>query len=92
MPRSWHSFTSYLSCIATGSPHLLQNVGVFLLKRAALVADHIASLIRIGDHGCAAIAASRAQMVQPLKVAALTLPVADRVVHETPAATFHGNP
>src|SRR5713101_3419272 len=32
MPRSWHSFTSYFNCIATGSPHLLQNVGVFLLN------------------------------------------------------------
>src|SRR5260370_41487898 len=32
MPRCWHSFTSYLSCIATGSPHLLQKVGVFLLN------------------------------------------------------------
>src|SRR2546429_155090 len=32
MPRSWHSFTSYFNCMATGSPHLLQNVGVFLLK------------------------------------------------------------
>src|SRR5580692_12050067 len=32
MPRSWHSFTSYFSCNVTGSPHLLQNVGVFLLN------------------------------------------------------------
>ncbi len=32
IPRSWHSFTSYFSCKATGSPHLLQKVGVFLLN------------------------------------------------------------
>ena len=32
IPRSWHSFTSYFSCSVTGSPHLLQNVGVFLLN------------------------------------------------------------
>src|SRR6202007_3425903 len=32
IPRSWHSFTSYFNCSVTGSPHLLQNVGVFLLN------------------------------------------------------------
>ena len=53
-----------------------------LVERAALVADHVAGLIRIGDHGRAAIAAGRAQVVQALQVAALALPVADRVVHE----------
>ncbi len=53
-----------------------------LIKRAALVANDVAGLIRIGDHGRAAVAASGAKVVQPLQVAALTLPVADRVVHE----------
>src|SRR6266705_467904 len=53
-----------------------------LVERAALVADDVAGLIRIGDHGRAAIAARRAEVVQALQVAALALPVADRVVHE----------
>src|SRR6266849_4557408 len=53
-----------------------------LVERAALVADDVAGLIRIGDHVSAAIAASGAEVVQALEVAALTLPVADRVVHE----------
>src|SRR6202030_4409089 len=53
-----------------------------LVERAALVANHVAGLIRIGDYGRAAIAASRAEVVQALEVAALALPVADRVVHE----------
>ena len=53
-----------------------------LVERAALVADHVAGLIRIGDHRRAAIAAGGAQVVQALQVAALALPVADRVVDE----------
>src|SRR5579872_4452812 len=32
MPRSSHSLTSYFNCNVTGSPHLLQKVGVFLLN------------------------------------------------------------
>src|SRR6266576_683040 len=67
MPRSWHSLTSYLSCMPTGSPHFSQNVG---------------GLIRIGDHRGAAVAASGAQVVQPLQVAALAFPVSNRIVHE----------
>jgi hypothetical protein len=46
------------------------------------VADHIASLVRIGDNGSAAMTASGAQMVQALQVAALALPIPDSVVHE----------
>src|SRR5664279_6035002 len=37
---------------------------------------------RIGLHGCAAITARGAQVIQPLEVAALALPVADGVLHE----------
>ena len=66
----------------TGSPHLFAKRGRVLVERAALGADHVAGLIRIGDHRRAAIAASGAQVVQPLQVAALALPVADGVVHE----------
>src|SRR5260370_32339295 len=53
-----------------------------LVECAALVANDVTGLIWIGDYRCAAIAACGAQVVQPLQVAALALPVADRVVHE----------
>ena len=53
-----------------------------LVERAALRADHVAGLVRIGDHRSAAIAAGGAQVVQPLQVAALALPVADGIVHK----------
>ena len=53
-----------------------------LVERAALRAEHVAGLVRIGDHRSAAIAASGAQVVQTLQVAALALPVPDGVVHE----------
>src|SRR5207302_1721920 len=52
------------------------------VERAALVADHVASLVRIGDDARAAVAASRAEVMQPLQVAALALPVSDGVVHK----------
>src|SRR6266851_4050777 len=53
-----------------------------LVERAALVANDVAGLIRIGDYRRAAISARGAKVVQPLQVAALALPVADRVVNE----------
>ena len=53
-----------------------------LVERAALRAEHVAGLVRIGDHRRAATAAGGAQVVQPAQVAALALPVADRIVHE----------
>ena len=53
-----------------------------LVERAALGAEHVARLIRIGDNRRAAIPAGGAQVMQALQVAALALPVADRVVHE----------
>src|SRR5208283_1656124 len=52
-----------------------------LVEGAALLANHVAGLIRIGDDGSAAIATSGAKMVQALQVAALALPVADGIVH-----------
>ena len=53
-----------------------------LVERAALRAEHVAGLIRVGDHRSAAIAAGGAQVVQAAQMAALALPVADRVVDE----------
>ncbi len=82
MPRSWHSFTSYFSCMPTGSPHFSQKVGVFLLNVPHLVQSTSPVLIRIGDDGSAAIPAGGAQVVQTLQVAALAFPVADRIVHK----------
>ena len=82
MPRSSHSLTSYFSCRPTGSPHLLQKSGVFVLKVPHLRAQHVAGVERIGDDGRAAVPASGAQVMQTLQVAALALPVADGVVDE----------
>ena len=55
-----------------------------LIERSAAMAEHIAQMERIRLDGRAArgIAASGAQMVQALQVAALALPVADRVIDE----------
>ena len=55
-----------------------------LVERSAAVAEHVADMERIGfDGGAAArIAAGGTQMVQPLQVAALALPVSDRIIHE----------
>ena len=49
---------------------------------AALVAEHIAGMERIGDDRDAAVLTGGAQVMQPFQVAALALPVADRVIHE----------
>ena len=61
---------------------LFAERGRVLVERAALGAEHVARLIRIGDDRGAAIAAGGAQVMQPLQVAALAFPVPDRVVHE----------
>jgi len=53
-----------------------------LVERAALRADHVAGLVRVGHHRGAAIPAGGAQVVQTLQIAALTLPVADRIIDE----------
>ena len=51
------------------------------VEGAALVAEDVARVERIGlDGGAAAVAAGGAQVMQPLEVAALAFPVADRVV------------
>ena len=55
-----------------------------LVERSAAVAQHVADMERIGfDGGAAArIAAGGTQVMQPLQVAALALPVSDRVIDE----------
>ncbi len=61
---------------------MLQNVGVFLLNVPHFAQMHVARLIRIGDDRRSAIPAGGAQVVQAAQMAALALPVADRVVDE----------
>ncbi len=61
---------------------LVAESGSVLVKSAALLADDVAGLVRIGDDGSAAIATSGAQVMQTLQVAALAFPVPDGVVHE----------
>ena len=46
------------------------------------MAEHIARMERIGNDCVAAILTSGAQVMQALQVAALALPVADRVINE----------
>ena len=55
-----------------------------LVERSAAVAQHVANVERISlDGGAAArIAAGGTQVMQPLQVAALALPVSDRIIHE----------
>ncbi len=55
-----------------------------LVERSAAVAQHVADMERIGlDGGAAAwIAARGTQVMQPFQVAALALPVSDRIVDE----------
>jgi hypothetical protein len=52
------------------------------VERSAVVAEDVAGMERIGLDGGAAlrVAAGGAQVMQPLQVAALALPVADRIV------------
>ena len=52
------------------------------LRLAAARAQHFAVAVGIGDERRAAVAARLAQVVQPLQLAALALPVADRILDE----------
>jgi len=67
---------------ADGVAALVAEVGRVLVVSAALLAEHVAGQEGIGNHHCPAMDAGRAQVVQALQVAALALPVADRIVHE----------
>src|SRR5204863_7120945 len=49
---------------------------------AALMAEDIAGMKRIGDDRIAAVLTGGAQVMQTFQVAALALPVADRVINE----------
>src|ERR1035437_214982 len=53
-----------------------------LVKGAAVVAQNVAGVERVRADGGPTTAAGRPQMVQPLEVAALAFPVADRVIDE----------
>ena len=55
-----------------------------LVERSAMVAEDVAGVERIGLDGGAAsrVAAGGTQVVQPFQVAALALPVADRIIDE----------
>ncbi len=61
---------------------LVAEVGRVGVVRAALAAEHVAGMERIGNDGVAAVLASGAQVMQALQVAALALPVADGVIDE----------
>src|SRR5581483_5635077 len=53
-----------------------------LVERAAMMTENIAGVERVGTDGRAATAARRPQMVQTFQIAALALPISDRVVDE----------
>ena len=61
---------------------LVAEVGSVRVVGAALRAQHVAGMKRIGDDGRAAVLAGGAQVMQTLKVSALALPVADGEVHK----------
>ena len=65
-----------------GIAALVAEVGRIGVVGAALGAQHFARVERVGHHRRAAIAAGGAQVVQPLEVAALALPVADGILDE----------
>src|SRR5207248_9593597 len=58
------------------------DVTARLVRLAAARAQHLAIAVRIGNQRRAAVAARLAQVVQPLQLAALALPVADRILDE----------
>ena len=61
---------------------LVAEIGRVGVVRAALGAEHVAQVERIGLDRRTAVAAGGAQVVQPLEVAALALPVADGELDE----------
>ena len=58
------------------------DVAARLVGLAAARAEHLAIAVRIGDERRAAVAAGLPQVMQPGELAALALPVADRVLDE----------
>ena len=61
---------------------LVAEVGSVRVVGAALVAENISRMKRVRDHRRSATLAGGAQVMQPLQVAALALPVANREVHK----------
>src|SRR4029079_17315190 len=58
------------------------DVAAGLVRFAAARAQHLAVAVGVGNQGRAAVAARRAAVLQPLQLAALALPVADRIFDE----------
>ncbi len=58
------------------------DVAARLVRRAAFRAEHVLVAVRIGDQRVAAGLAGLAQVMQALELAALALPVTDRVLDE----------
>ena len=61
---------------------LVAEVGRVGVVGAALRAQHVTGMERIGDNRVAAVLASGAQVMQALEMAALALPVTDGVIHK----------
>ena len=59
---------------------LVTKIGRVLVIGAALLAENLSRMERIGDHHGAAVDACGTQVMQPFQVTALALPVADREV------------
>src|SRR6185369_812574 len=58
------------------------DVAVGLVRLAAARTEHLTVAVGVGNQGRAAGAARLAQVMQPLQLAALALPVADRILDE----------
>ena len=58
------------------------NVAAGVIRLPATLAQHFAIAVRVGHERRAALAARLAQVVQPGELAALALPVADRILDE----------
>src|SRR5579864_8694263 len=61
---------------------LVAEVGRVGVVGPALAAQHFTGMERVGDDRGSAILTSGAQVVQPFEVAALALPVSNRVIHK----------
>src|SRR5581483_9333327 len=75
-------FDVVLQLQADGVAADVADVAARLVRLAAARAQDLAVAVRIGDQRRAAVAARLPQVVQPLQLAALELPVADRVLDE----------
>src|SRR6185312_6990104 len=64
------------------------DVAAGLVRLAAARAEYFPVAVRIGDERVAALAARLAQVLQPLELAALAFPVADRILDELERAVL----